>query len=49
MHRKAIKYIHQKGNPTEREVWLDPSSKACELYKDKQWDELNKHLDLIWK
>lgn len=54
MHRKAIKYIHQKGSttssaPTEREIYLDPSSKAYELYKDKQWNELVKHLDLLIK
>lgn len=52
MHRKAIKHIHQKGSttssaPTEREIWLDPSSKAYEMYKDKQWVELSKHLDLL--
>lgn len=44
MHKKAIKYLH-KGV----EVWLDPSSKAYELYKDKQWEDLNKHLDLLIK
>lgn len=44
MHRKAIKHTH-KG----REIWLDPSSKSYELYKLKQWDELSKHLDVIWK
>ena len=49
MHHKAIKHIHQKGNQTEREIWLDPSSKAYEMYKLKQWDELAKHLDLLIK
>ena len=44
MHRKAIKYIHK-----DKEIYLDPSSKAYELYKDKQWNELSKHLDLLIK
>ena len=44
MHRKAIKYIHNGI-----EIYLDPSSKAYELYKDKQWNEWSKHLDLLVK
>lgn len=51
MNKRAIKYIHQKGattssSPTEREIYLDPYSKAYELYKDNKIDELVKHLDL---
>ena len=44
MHRKAVKYMHHN-----KEVYLDPSSKAYELHKEKKFKELDKHLDLIWK
>lgn len=41
MNKRAIKYLHK-----QIEIYLDPSSKAYELYKEKKIDELNKHLDL---
>jgi hypothetical protein len=44
MHKRAVKYLY-KGI----EVWLDPSSNAYELHKNKQLDDLNKHLDLLIK
>lgn len=46
MNKKAIKYLHKQGTSQERELWLDPSSKAYELLKEKKMDELNKHIDL---
>ena len=46
MNKKAIKYLYQKDNPTEMEIYLAPDSKAYELHKEKKMEELNKHLDL---
>lgn len=41
MNKRAIKYLHK-----QIEIYLDPSSKAYELYKEKMIKELSKHLDL---
>lgn len=40
MHKKTVKYMF-KG----QEVYLDPNSKAYELFRNKQTSELNKLLD----
>ena len=44
MNKKAIKYLHKQGDNSV-ELWLDPSSKAYELLKEKKMDELHKHID----
>lgn len=46
MNKRSIKYLHKGVEIYLKEIWLDPNSKAYELYKEKKTDELNKHLDL---
>jgi hypothetical protein len=39
------KYIH----PRLGEVWIAIGTKSMDLLEAKMYNELNKHLDLIWK
>lgn len=53
MNKRTVKYILERSTVdsnteavhTYRELYLEPSSKAYELYMDKKYGELDKHLE----
>lgn len=46
MNKKSIKYLHHTTEGISVEIYLDPSSNAYTLYKEKKMEELGKLLDL---